>query len=351
MAEKRLSLSKKIAGGCLLGFFLFFSIQSNLGASSPSLLIPATVHQFGDLARGEKVEHAFVLKNQGKEKISLKAVNFIGPLTTAKVKNEVLPGQEGKVILVLETYDLTGEVVAGAIIQTSDPARPSVEFKLTGRIKAPAIEIRPMPAVFVAAFQGEPKEKKLTIQNNEEKLLDILGLETESKRFQAQLHKVKEGKEFEVVVRVTPEAGLGKTTEPLIIVTDHPQFPEIKIPVNIYVKGDVYSFPEAVDWGKLHLKKLVSSKKKNRNLEQSLMQSILVKRRPGKGTDFQITIQHGIPFIAIQKTPDRDSDTYRLDITPILEKMKPGKIDTFIKVKTNDKDVPELKISVVGEVL
>jgi hypothetical protein len=150
---------------------------------------------------------------------------------------------------------------------------------------------------------------------------------------------------------VTPEAGLGKTTEPLIIVTDHPQFPEIKIPVNIYVKGDVYSFPEAVDWGKLHLNKLVSRKKKNRNLEQSLMQSILVKRRPGKGTDFQITIQHGIPFIAIQKTPDRDSDTYRLDITPILEKMKPGKIDTFIKVKTNDKDVPELKISVVGEVL
>lgn len=33
----------------------------------------------------------------------------------------------------------------------------------------------------------------------------------------------------------------------------------------------------------------------------------------------------------------------------MLEKMKPGKIDTFIRVKTNDKEVPELKILVVGK--
>ena len=76
----------------------------------------------------------------------------------------------------------------------------------------------------------------------------------------------------------------------------------------------------------------------------------MVKRREGKSGDFQILLQHDIPFIQIKKEPESGSDTYRLDITPIMEKMKPGKIDAFIRVKTNDKEVPELKIPVVGEV-
>jgi hypothetical protein len=45
------------------------------------------------------------------------------------------------------------------------------------------------------------------------------------------------------------------------------------------------------------------------------------------------------------------SETYILEISLIPEKLVPGKFEGFIRVKTNDKQVPELKIPVVGEVI
>ena len=103
-------------------------------------------------------------------------------------------------------------------------------------------------------------------------------------------------------------------------------------------------FPDQVDFGTIDLEKV----KKNPQLLDFLIQTVLVKRREGKGKDFQIKLEHNIPFINIKKEPERGSETYRLDISLVPEKMIPGKVETFIRVLTNDKKVSELKIPVRG---
>ncbi|HZE22172.1 MAG TPA: hypothetical protein VE082_08970, partial [Desulfobaccales bacterium] len=64
---------------------------------------------------------------------------------------------------------------------------------------------------------------------------------------------------------------------------------------------------------------------------------------------FQIKLSYAIPQIAVKQDPKSGSDTYRLDVSLVPEKLKPGKIDSYITVHTNDKEVPILKIPVKGE--
>jgi hypothetical protein len=212
---------------------------------------------------------------------------------------------------------------------------------------SPMVEILPLPAVFFSLYKGQAPEKSVTILNHHDRPLKITGLDQKSDRFTAQLHTVREGQEYALVVQVNPQAALGRTREKVTLNSDNPRQPRLSVGVNILIKDEVYIFPETIDLGKVSIQEL----KNTPALLKSLIQTVLVKRREGKGKDFQITLDHNIPFINIKKEPEKNSETYRLDVSPIIDKLKPGKIDIFIKVKTNDKDVPELKIPVLGEVL
>jgi Protein of unknown function (DUF1573) len=339
---------------CLMTCVSLFLLLPQLAATdlpTTNLTASETSHHFGRVRQGVTVSHDFTLKNGGASPIRITNVLFKGPLTTAKVKNDIFPGQEGKITLILETAGLKGEVAAGAVLVTDDPRQPRVELTLLGQVLPPVVEFVPFQAFFLSTFQGEPKEQTATIINHADKPLDILGVDTESKRFQADLRTITPGKEFQLTVKVIPAASVGRSLENLLLFTNNPEFQEIKVPVNVFIKGDVYHVPDLVNFVKFTLASLNKALKNSPQKNKLLTQTILVKRKPGRGKDFKIKVQHDIPFIKILKTPDSGSETYRLDITPIIEKMKPAKIDTFIKVKTNDKEVPELKIPVVGEVL
>lgn len=230
---------------------------------------------------------------------------------------------------------LNGGVEAGS---------PVVDFSAGKSI--PGLDILPMSAVFFSLYKDQSKEQFVTIVNKNEQPVKIIRMETDSKRFKARLETVREGREYRLHVAVGPGASLGRTMEKVTLFTDKPEWPGIDIGVNIFIKGDVYNFPDKVDFGRVGIEDL----KKNASLVDLHRQTVLVKRQPGKGKDFQIKLEHNIPFINIKKDPESGSETYQLDIVLIPEKMVKGKINAFVSVITNDKEVPEIKIPVVGEV-
>jgi hypothetical protein len=335
-----------------LSMIILFLPACDAGApKTPQLEVVATSYDFGTVKQGERVEHGFVIKNRGKAKLRIKGVDCPrGLFLEAKADEEIPPGGSGQVVLSLETFKYTETIQIKAVVYTNDPNLSSFELALTGRVIAP-IAFRPFKAVFLAAFQGETVERVLTINNNTETPLEIFGIEAGSKRFQAQLQKVKEGQEYKLIVNNNPDATPGKTREDLLLFVSHPEPAEIKLPVNIYIKKDVYLFPDAVTLGKIGIGELQKKLAKSPEIIQLLTQTVLVKLRPGKGKNFQIKLEHELPFLNIKKTPESNSETYRLDVSLVPDKLKPGKIDSYITVHTNDKEVPELSIPVKGEFL
>lgn len=225
-----------------------------------------------------------------------------------------------------------------------EAASPVVDFSSGKSVSG--LDIQPMSAVFFSLYQDESKEQFVTIVNKNEQAVKIIRMETDSKRFKARLETIKEGREYRLHVAVGPGASLGRTMEKVTLFTDKPDGQSIDIGVNIFIKADVYKFPDKVDFGKVSIENL----KKDASLIDLHRQTVLVKRRQGKGGDFQIKLEHNIPFINITRDLESGSETYQLDIALLPEKMVKGKIDSFIRVITNDKEVPEIKIPVVGEI-
>ena len=315
-------------------------------AKGPKAVIPKKHHNFGKVWQGDTASHVFKLKNEGGMELRIENLEILGPYSTVILKRTVPPGQTVDITIAQDTEKVAGEVQTGAILYTNDPAQPKIELKMSGKV-SPILEVQPMRAMFFSPYKGQAPEKSVTIVNYYNKPITVVRVEAASTRFQAQLKTLKEGREYRLLVQVNPEAPPGRTMEAVNLFTDSTKIPKIEVGVNIFIRDEVFHFPDQIDFGKIELNTL----KQKPDLVSLLKQTVMVKRREGKSGDFQILLQHDIPFIQIKKEPESGSDTYRLDITPIMEKMKPGKIDAFIRVKTNDKEVPELKIPVVGEVL
>ncbi len=330
----------------MLSFLSYVFPATNVYGNGPKAIFYEAIHDFGTVLQGNAIMHIFKLKNSGNEELKLKNPKITGKSTTVRFQNSLQPGQEMEITLKIDTNNLIGEVETGVIFSTNDPQNPEIELKMSGLIK-PIIDVRPMADVFFSVYKGESSEKSVTIVNKYEKPLQITKIISNSNRFSYQLKTVKEGQEYQFFVKVDPKASLGRTMEKVTLFTNNDKMPKFDIGVNIFVKDDVYNFPDDINFGTIDLEKL----KKNPQLLDLLIQTILVKRREVKGSDFQIKLEHNIPFIDIKKDPESNSETYRLDVFLVLDKMVKGKIDTYIRVITNDKEVSELKIPVKGEII
>lgn len=324
--------------------FLACSLPPGRAMAAPQAILEETSYNFGKAWQGDTVMHIFKLKNGGNAELKFEKPKITGNHTTVMMKKSLPPGGEMGITVAMDTPGDEGEVKTGAILYTNDPKKREIELKMRGRVR-PMISLTPMGALYFSVYQGTAGEKAIDITNHYETPIKITRVEQKSERFETQLQTIEAGQKYRLVVRVNPRAVPGRTMEKVTLFTDCSKRPELSIGVNIFVKQDVYVFPDRVDFGKVSLTE-IEKKPENLNL---LIQTLQVKRREGKGQDFQAKLEYDIPQITVKKTPESGSETYRLDVALVPEKLKPGKIDSYITVHTNDKEVPELKIPVKGE--
>jgi hypothetical protein len=220
-----------------------------------------------------------------------------------------------------------------------------------------AVELVPRNAIFLTAFkwETEKKEDKITIVNKGDKPLEIKEMKAEgNNRFAPRLTTVEDGQRYELSVKLNPDAASGKAQGLITLYTNKGQ---IKIPVFTFLKNRVYMSDSMVEFGKINLKQL-SAKPALRNF---LTYSVFIYQYHGE--DFKINYESSLPFMSIKKTPPEGpgaviniprqgkTSVFELAITPIVERLKPGRFQGTIRVTTNDKDFPQLVIPVRGEVV
>jgi hypothetical protein len=218
------------------------------------------------------------------------------------------------------------------------------------------VELVPRNAIFLTAFKWETgkKEDKITIINKGGQPLEIKEMRTEGNRFTPRLTTVEDGQRYELSVKLNPHAQPGKAEGQIKLYTNKG---ELDIPVFTFLKNRVYMSDSMVEFGKINLKQL-SAKPGLRNF---LTYTIFIYQYHGE--DFKINYESSLPFMSIKKTPPEGpgaviniprqgkTSVFELAITPIVERLKPGRFQGTIRITTNDKDFPELVIPVRGEVV
>lgn len=327
----------------VLALILCSQTSTVRAADSPTAFVPVKNYDFGTVKKGEKVSHCFKLENRGTAPFKTVRMELSLPDMTARVPASIPAGKTDQVCIEFDTSNLSLKVRAQALLFTNDPSQPQIPLLVTGVVKAP-IDIVPMGAVFAAVWKGEGGQSTVTIVNNRPAPLEVRGLNVEGQDFKAQLQTEKPGEVYKLVVTIPSSLAPGSYTGGVDVSTDSADYARIRIPINILVKDEIYTFPPGVDFGSVSLAQTGSNPAA---AGTDRAEWFLVKKRAGK---FKIkSIASDVPGLKITQTPEGESSTFRVDVT-LPEHLQSGSLAGKIEVLTDDPAVRELAVPVTGRI-
>jgi hypothetical protein len=321
--------------GAWAGIVVLLAGISHSSAQVP--YIPDSAVNLGKVRQGEIVEHRFLIRNPGAAPARLRIADLSHPGMKVRMPQELLPGATGWITVTWDTHPVQGEMAAQVLLLLSDSE--SAVLSLSAHV-IPPIEILPYPAVFISAFRDETVTRTLQIVNNDAVPLNILGVSGESKAaaqsFSTTVSTVEAGRRYQVSVDVKPTMPTGKSQHELRVFTDHPRFPIVRIPVNLFVKDDVYANPESVDFGQIT----------GRTRAQ---ESFLIQARSGAMKILGAATD--LSFLKITEThPGAAASTHQFDVE-IEGNPAQGRFTGNIYISTDDPSFPKVRVEVSGEVL
>ena len=264
-------------------------------------------------------------------------MSFTYPGMKGRGTGLIAPGSTGRLCLDLDTSSLNLKVDARATVTFDDPDEQRLVFDLRGFVSKP-IDLMPM-AVFADIYEGDGAERHIKIVNNEPNALAIQKIEKQGTHFDATVKTVEEGRVFDFIARIDPSTPPGRYGEFAYLNTNSPNWPRIRIGINILVKREIYALPQALNFGEFSLAQLRAS-------PNGAVETLMISKRAG---DFRLTgISSDIPGLIISATPKGESQTFRIEVAPSADKMTRGPVNGTIRLTTSDHAVPLIEVPVHG---
>ncbi len=334
--------------GCVLLITGLIAFSWALSLREPGKLTPKAVlldqrYDFGIVKRGEKIVHRFHLRNEGSAPLNLQRAELTVPGMKVSYRKVMAPGNEGTVIVEWNTEHVNGKQEARILLYCDDASQHQLQMLLEGSVQPP-IEFQPYPAVFLSLFQGESGERSVQILNHEDRPLRILKLEPSADYFTPVLRTVSEGKEYQLTVKVGPNAPAGRHQDLVSIRTDDAASPELRVLVNVLVKTDVYVNPERLDFGEVSLEQLRLDPSRSDFVSETFM----VKKRAG--TLMISSITSDLDALTIRRDPEGTSGSFQVDVKLVPAILHPGELRGTIRIHTSDRAFPEFLVPVSASI-
>ena len=237
---------------------------------------------------------------------------------------------------------LTIDYSQGATIGTNDPSRPSFSLTVKGKVYPPVVIFPPemitlngisneeVTRTRIAVFSMDRPDMKIKKVSTSRPALIVATQEPLSESDRVQLKVPKGG--YRVDVEVKPGMPLGTFQDELVIETDHPLRPVVKVTIAGKTTGPISVLPE-----RLRMTNVTSS--------QGATQNLTLVVRSGKPTKFEVT--HKPAKVDIKITPDeKQKGRYRLTAT-VPAGTSAGHIEDVIVIKTDHPKASEVKIPVI----
>ena len=286
----------------------------------PSILVPESNYDFGEVDEGTRVFHDFIVENKGTAELAITKVSPDCGCTLAHFDRAIPAGGTGKIRLEVNLSGYKGKVRKITTVTCNDPHRPQLELVMQGTVRT-LIDVLPANTL---VFRGraeklDPKAIELVggpfpfhitrIQSNLEG------------RVAHELETVEEGKRYRL--KVSNLVHEGDYSGALWLHTDLPQKPYVMVRVTGAVEGEISVSPKTLFIGRLSTHQGVRSG------------SVLVIGTRGK--PFTLTrLDHDESMVAVTQTHLPEQNGYRLEVKPKVENLSPGdRRQTVISIETD----------------
>lgn len=305
-------------------------------------------HVFETMVMGVKDAHTWEFKNVGEGPLEVWLEDTTCSCTVATLKEgergkriTIAPGKSEPIKVEWEGRKV-GRFGQAATIGTTDPDNRSVTLSIVGTI-LPPVEVRPSESITFADSSSE-ESRKTTLSIVSADRADLKLTKVSSSRpsqvvaeykpmAPAELKRLKVKSGYDLTVELKPGLPTGRFSEEILIETDHPGRPSMRLAVVGNVVGPIAVIPSGVR---------MPSVPGIAGASQDL--SLVV--RGGRETKFEVVSKAEKLRVAIGREEKPGAKgRYRLTVT-VPPGTAPGLVDDPIVLKTDHPKVKELRIPV-----
>lgn len=318
---------------------LTLALATPAHAAGPKLVAPQDTYDFGHVTQGDAVPFTFTLRNDGDQELVITNVRPSCGCTAALASSDrVPPGGEATVTGEVKSATLQDRIAKTVTVESNDPTTPRLTLTVTGVVDVP-FHVEPQYLHFGQVREGTGAEQTVTLTVNDPAKLPVTieKIETNHPQLSAEVApRAGEDppRQFDITVRVSPDAPRGIIASPLVI---HLAGEKNTLRVATYadIVGSVALYPQRVSLGLVEpgqtvMRRFVAMSP----VDQAFSITDVTTDLPGSK----------VTWAPIQETPER----VRITLTVDGSALKPGQIKGTLTVKTNAADSPVLTAELIG---
>lgn len=214
-----------------LFFLLFFSSSA---FAAPALVVERLNHDFGEIVQGAETSHTFRFHNAGDQVLEIGRLRSSCGCTAALLTTRRLtPGAMGELQLTFNSQGFRGAVQKTVTFETNDPKHSSVTFRMRGKVKA-ELFLQPQRINWGTVKKDAPLLAELEIVNDSTQAITLQVPEVTNPGIEAELSPliIAPGKRAQLKVSAEFSANKKRLAGYIIINSDFPNFPQLKVPVS-----------------------------------------------------------------------------------------------------------------------
>lgn len=329
---------------------------------APRLTILEPIKDYGVVAKGDKLDWAFTVKNTGDADLEILAAKPGCGCTVAEFDKVIKPGQTGKITAHVDTTNFAGPIAKSIEIETNDPSIPSAQLTLQAVVK-PYVEAYPAGFVRFNLLQGESATQSVILYSEEEEPFEITKIEvpvvtladgttkpvdwmkvnyskiTDPAQMAKEVGRAGQN-QYRVDVTVGgADAKLGPLADRIHILTNSKHQPEFNVSVTGVVRPPFRVDPVGVNFGEVS------------PTDPAATRSIVLHSNNLRNPEvFSVTkAESSLPGVTASVKPTAAKGEYEVTLQ-VAKDAKAGDIDGNVKIYTNDKVMPVVTVPVRGTI-
>jgi hypothetical protein len=317
---------------------------------APRLTLVEPVKEYGEVAKGDKLDWSFLVKNTGTSDLQIIAAKPGCGCTVADFDKVIKPGETGKVTAHVDTTNFTGPIAKTVTLETNDPSSPTSTLTIHAVVK-PYVEAYPAGFVRFNQLVGDVSTQTVTLYSEEDDPFEIKDVQVPGDWVKVAYRKVEDpdrvpnmGKagqnQYKVDITVGgPDAKIGPMADKIRIVTNSKHSPEYPISVTGVIRPTYRVEPTALNFGEVAVS------------DAGATRSVLLHSNDMKTPEqFVVTkVESNVPSITTAFKPLAQKGDYEVTLQ-VAKDAKPGDIDGTVKIYTSDKINPVVTLPVKGTV-
>ena len=313
---------------------------------APRLTLVEPIKDFGTVPKGQKITHAFVVKNTGTADLEIIAAKPACGCTVADFDKIIKPGQTGKVTASVDTVTFAGPTSKSVTLETNDPNTPTAQLTISAIVK-PYVEAYPAGFVRFNMLQGDSESQTLTLYSEETEPFEIVKIE--SPQPWIKVSHVQSDKDNPITTVGRPgqaqykvnitvagiDAKIGPLAEKIRVVTNSKHQPEYWISVAGVVRPTFRVEPTQVNFGEVTFSDAAATRTvvlRSNNLKTP--ENFVVSK-----------VESSVPGVTALVKPTEKKGEYEVTLQ-VAKTAKPGDLTGQITVHTSDKVKPVVTIPV-----